>query len=114
MKLGLEEHSNESVHNMILTWPCPKTRAGEALERIEGAAGETLDVRLRGDYHFCAVIPELNGSVLNVSVQPSPIGSLAYAELLLFGTAGEKATDVETEWKAKLATLFPESAASQA
>jgi uncharacterized protein YndB with AHSA1/START domain len=114
MKLGLEEHRNESVHNMILNRPCPQTTPREALERIEGAAGETLDLRLRGVYHFCALIPGLNGSVMNVSAQPCPIGSMAYVEFLLFGTAGEKAKDVETDWKAKLAILFPEPAANNA
>jgi uncharacterized protein YndB with AHSA1/START domain len=113
MKLGIEQHRNESVNNMTVTWACHASGHREALERIESAAPATLDVRLHGEYHFCGVLPELNGSVLNVSVQPCPIGSMAYIELLLFGMAGEKATTLETEWKAKLATLFPWPPASQ-
>src|SRR5262249_43362101 len=77
MKLGLEQHRNESVNRMTLTWPCHGTEHGPVLERIESAAGRTLDIKLRGRYDFCAVLPELNGSVLSVSVQPSPTGSLA-------------------------------------
>jgi uncharacterized protein YndB with AHSA1/START domain len=113
MKLGLERHRNESVHNMFLTWTCQGRGYAEVLRQIESATVSPLDVRLRGQHHFCAVIPDLNGSVLNVSLQPCPTGSIAYIEALLFGPAGEKADVLESQWKTHLATLFPALAASQ-
>jgi uncharacterized protein YndB with AHSA1/START domain len=113
MKLGLEQHRDESVHNMFLTWICHGRGHAEALKQIESASGSALDVRLRGEYHFFAVLPDMNGSVLNVSVQPCPVGSMAYVEALLFGPAGQQAAAFESEWKARLSSLFPPLAASQ-
>jgi len=112
MKLGLEQHREESVHSMFLTWTCHDRGYAEVLKQIESTAGSALDVRLRGEYHFCAVLPDLNGSVLNVSVQPCPTGSMAYVEALLFGPAGEQAAALESEWKGRLTSLFPPVAAS--
>jgi len=110
MTLGLEQHRNESVNRMTVTWPCHGSEHEPVLERIESAAVRTLDIRLRGKYDFCAVLPELNGSVLSVSVQPSPTGLMAYVEILLFAAAGEQAGALESEWKRRLETLYPQPA----
>jgi len=112
MKLGLEQHREESVHSTFLTWTCQGRGYAEVLRQIESATVSPLDVRLRGQYHFCAVLPDLNDSVLNVSVQPCTVGSMAYIEALLYGPAGERAEGFESEWKARLASLFPPVAAS--
>jgi uncharacterized protein YndB with AHSA1/START domain len=112
MKLGLEQHRDESVRHMFMTWTCNGRAYADVLKQIESGSASALDVGLRGAYHFCAVVPDLNGSVLNVSVQPCPVGSMAYIEAILFGTAGQQAEAFEAEWKARLSSLFPPLAAS--
>ena len=37
----------------------------------------------RARYEVCGLLPELNGSVLTISVQPLPLGSSGCIELLL-------------------------------
>src|SRR5215831_9196636 len=112
MKLGLEQHCDQPVHNKFMAWTCHGRGYAEVLKEIESASAFPLDVRLRGEYHFCAVLPDLNDSVLNVSAQPCTVGTMAYVEALLYGSAGERAEGFESEWKARLASLFPPAAAS--
>ncbi len=107
LKLGLERHRSETVHNFILTAPCPGVEHKAALDRILAAVAEPLEVVQRDKYEVAGLLPERNGSVLTLSVQPSPIGSTAFLELALFGMAGAAAEAVRDRWKMKLADLFP-------
>jgi len=94
LKHVLELHRSDSLHNLILTAPCQGIDYRPALDQIEPAVPRPFEVALRGKFEFAGLFPELNGSILNVSVQPSPIGSIAYVELLLFGLSDAKAAAI--------------------
>jgi uncharacterized protein YndB with AHSA1/START domain len=107
LRHALELHRNDSVHNFIVTAPCQGIDSGQALTRIEPAVPTPFKVLLRGKFEFAGLFPELNGSILNVSVQPCPIGSMAYLELLLFGLDDAKAVAIEDQWRHTLGEMFP-------
>lgn len=114
LKHGLERHRNDSVHNAILTTLCYGVDSKLTLERIESVMTQPMEIALRGDGHLCGILPDLNGSIFTVSVQPSLMGSVAYVELMLYGLPGSQAAAIEKQWKATLAGLFPgENQASQ-
>lgn len=106
LKHGLERHRNEPVGNRIVTKWCDKVDSAEALRRIESSSPE-LEIVLRSKFQVAGLLPALNGSILNISVQPAPGGTLAYAEMILYGQPQGTMAAVENEWKAKLAKLFP-------
>src|ERR1039457_2243786 len=68
---------------------------------------EPFDIALQGEYHLSGILPELNGSILSISVQPSSMGSVAYVELALYALPEEKAVSIKDDWKVTLARLFP-------
>jgi uncharacterized protein YndB with AHSA1/START domain len=107
LKHGLERHRNESAHNLIVTAPCHGVDTVEALARIESAAPRPFQEIFRESFHLSGLLPERNGSIFTVSVQPSPIGSMAYVEMLLFGQTDAEAAAMERGWKETLARLFP-------
>ncbi|MBI3473909.1 MAG: SRPBCC domain-containing protein [Candidatus Solibacter usitatus] len=108
LRHGLERHCNEPTQNLIVTRLCYGVPSGQALARIESVAPQPLEIAFRGGSHLCFLLPERNGSIFTVSVQPSPIGSVAYVEILLFARPDAEAAALESEWRAKLAQLFPD------
>ena len=44
--------------------------------------------------------PEENGSILSLSVQPSPTGVVAYVELAMYGLTDAEAAGIEGKWAA--------------
>ncbi|MEO8024927.1 MAG: SRPBCC domain-containing protein, partial [Bryobacteraceae bacterium] len=110
LKHSLEEHRGESVHNRIFTRICAGMDAVEVLRRIEGAAPADMRVEQKFDRHVCGVVPSWNGSIFNASASKVDAGAVAYVELLMYGFSDERAAGVESEWKATLASLFPDPA----
>ena len=53
------------------------------------------------------MLPDLNDSIFNYSVQPGSDGAVVYIQFLLFGLSDAKAATVENEWRAKMAEMFP-------
>ena len=106
LKLGLERHSRDRTHNFILTAECRGLEYGPAMARILSDV-KPLEAVQRGKYEIAGLLPELNGSILTVSVQPSPAGSIAFVELLFFGLTDESAAAAREAWRSKLAMLFP-------
>lgn len=112
LKQVLEFHKKESVHNFIVTTLCYATTYKQALEKLLASAPAKIDMRLRGEYMFCGLMPELNGSIVNISAQPSTMGTVLYSEFALYGMSDDKAAAVKNTWRAALTRLFPESATS--
>ena len=108
LQQGLEHHRHHSVYNVLLPSQCPGVDPREALQRIEAAAPRNMQIALHTTSEFCGLLPDHNHSILSVSTQPSPTGSVAYLELLLFGLSPAESLAVENEWKAKLQQQFPE------
>jgi uncharacterized protein YndB with AHSA1/START domain len=106
MKHGLELHRNETVHNFIVTKLCPGVERNQVLQQLEAATPQPWELLFRADSHFCCRLPERNGSILTVSVQPSPTGSVAYVEVLLYGQSRDAATTQENEWRETVDRLF--------
>ncbi len=107
LKHGLERHRNESTRNIILTAIDHGADRRQTLRRIESAAPRPLELALRGAYEFCGVLPEMNGSIVTASAQPSPAGTVAYLELLLFGYNDADADAVENRLRETLRREFP-------
>jgi uncharacterized protein YndB with AHSA1/START domain len=110
---GLERHRGDSVHNSIVTAICEGVSWEESLARIEAAAPPEMQVLLREKYHLSGLLPDRNGSILTVSVQPfvspqdlAPGGSVAYVELLLYGFSDDESSRFEQDWRSKAAALF--------
>jgi len=106
----LERHRGESVHNILVPWQCHKIDSARALGLIESVAPMPLHIAHRHLYEFSGTLAGLNDSILTVSAQPSPIGSLAYVELLLFGLTDKETASIENGWRIRLAELFPPEA----
>jgi uncharacterized protein YndB with AHSA1/START domain len=109
LREGLERHRGDSVHNITVTRRGHGVTHHDVLSRIEAAMVGRLEIAVRGEYHFCGLLPDINGSVLSVSSQPTAGGTMAYIEMVLYGVSDERAPEMETAWKAKLEELFPES-----
>lgn len=109
LKLGLERHRNETVHNFLINRVCPDMSPGQVLPLVEAQLPPAATVVMKGDLHLSAILPELNGSLFTVSVQPAPSGTLVYVEFLLFGQTPQTATECETAWRSKLARLVSTS-----
>jgi len=107
LRQALEGHRNDRVHNLLLPALCYGVEAARALQLIESVAPRSLETVRRGQLEFCGCLPERNGSILTVSVQPTEFGSVAYLELLLFGLPDAESSALENEWRTKLAELFP-------
>ena len=107
LKQALERHRRSSVDNSIVTTVCYGVDHKQALQKIFGAMPKPFNIALKGEYHLSGILPDLNGSIVSISVQPSSMGSVAYVELALYALAEEKATSVKDDWKARLARLFP-------
>lgn len=112
LKQVWERHRRDTVHNICLPYTCHGVDDKRASRMIEEELGSRLTVEMRHPYEFCGTLADLNGSILSVSVQPSPVGAVAYIELLLFGLPDAKAAAVEVEWKGALARLFPQPVAA--
>jgi hypothetical protein len=91
----------------LVTTLCYGVGHKQALRRIAAAVPEPFDIALQREYHLSGILPELNGSILSISVQPSSMGSVAYVELALYALPEEKAVSIKDDWKARLAKLFP-------
>jgi len=107
LKMLLERHKNETVHNVLMTALCYGMDHLKAMSRVIAAMPKTFEITLRGKYSVAGLLRELNDSSLSVSVQPSSMGTVAYFELLLYGLPEEKAKSVENEWRGRLTGLFP-------
>jgi uncharacterized protein YndB with AHSA1/START domain len=105
LKLGLERHRNETAYNRILVEQYAGLDRSAALARLESSVPYPWDLTNRGDYHLSAVVPELNRSVVTISIQPSEAGAVVYAELLLFGLPPDECQRVEQEWAGRLKQL---------
>ncbi|HEY6327935.1 MAG TPA: SRPBCC domain-containing protein [Blastocatellia bacterium] len=109
LREGLERHRTDSVHNMIVTQLGQGVTHHDVLSKLEAAMDGRLEIALTGEYHFCGLLPDVNGSVLSVSSQPKEGGTMAYVEMVLYGVSDERAAEIGTAWQAKLEHLFPES-----
>jgi len=107
LKEGLERHRHESVANFLVTATCRGVESGRVQEMIEASAPRPFHVVLRGKYEFGGLLGTLNDSVFTVSAQPTPEGTMAYVEFLLFGIAAAEAAALEREWREKLSSMFP-------
>jgi uncharacterized protein YndB with AHSA1/START domain len=105
LKHGLERHRGEAVRNFILTMLCPGRARDQVLGSVDEATPPAWERVLRNDSHLCCVMPDHNGSILTVSVQPSPDGSVAYAEFLLFDQSASATAAIEEAWQARLRAL---------
>jgi uncharacterized protein YndB with AHSA1/START domain len=114
LKHLLERHKNDTVHNLFLTAVCYGIDAIPAIRKIEEAAPKPFDIALRGKFSISGFLPDYNGSIVNVSTQPSAMGSVAYVEFALYGVDDAKAKTIESNWRNKLKQLFPAVAASPA
>ena len=110
LREGLERHRGESVHNSLIAWRGHGVTYREVLSGIEAGASQRAEIALKGEYHFCGILPDLNGSVLCVSSQPTQGGAMAYIELILYGFSDVGAAEIGSGWKARLKELFPEPA----
>src|ERR1039457_5841046 len=107
LKQALERHRRSSVYNSLVPTLCYGVGHKQALLRIAATVPEPFDIALQGEYHLSGIHPELNGSILSISIQPSSMGSVAYVELALYALPEEKAVSIKDDWKARLAKLFP-------
>lgn len=111
LKHVVELHGNDPVHNVILTAQCDGMDYATGIARLRAAMPESFREELSGKYEFAGLLREQNGSIVNVSVQPCPIGSVAYLEFLLFGLSEAERAQLEESWRGKLGKLFPAKAA---
>lgn len=109
LKEALGRHRRSSVYNTIVTSVCYGIDHKQAMQKISGAVPKPFDVALQGEYHLSGFLPDLNGSIVTISVQPSAMGSVAYVELALYAVPEDRAVKVKNDWKTRLATLFPTS-----
>jgi hypothetical protein len=109
LKQSLEAHRNDEVRNRSIPWHCAGVAAADGMKRLEAAIPGPFEEMQRARYEVCGLLPALNGSVLTVSVQPSPLGSSAYIELLLYAVSGAQADAAESYWRTFLAQEFSRS-----
>ena len=107
LKHGLELHRNDVVHNVSLTWICSGLNYASALSRIEAAIPWQFVAVNRSKYNVCGLLPELNGSILTLSLQPAPVGSVAYLEQIYYGLSSQRVDEIQRDWRARLETMFP-------
>jgi uncharacterized protein YndB with AHSA1/START domain len=107
LKMLLERHNADSVHNVMLTTMCYGVDYLQALNRINAALPKTCEIQLRGKFSITGLLRDFNDSVLSISAQPSSMGTVAYMELLLYGIPVEKAKALENDWRRKLSEIFP-------
>lgn len=107
LKQSLEAHRNDDVRNRSIPWHCAGVNAAAGMKRLEAAIPGPFEEMQRARYEVCGLLPALNGSVLTISVQPSPLGSSAYIELLLYAVSGAQADAAESYWRTLLAQEFP-------
>jgi hypothetical protein len=93
LKQSLETHRNDTVRNRSIPWHCAGIAAEDGMERLEAAIPGPFEEMQRARYEVCGLLPALNGSVLTISVQPTPLGSRADA--------------AESYWRTLLAQEFP-------
>jgi uncharacterized protein YndB with AHSA1/START domain len=99
LKTGLERHRHSSVHNIMVTTLREGMTHNQVIEKVEAAAPERFDVAIRHDYQVCGYLPEHNGSIVSISSQPSPTGSIAYVEFTLYALTDAQAREVEAMWR---------------
>jgi uncharacterized protein YndB with AHSA1/START domain len=107
LKHGLEEHRDDAVSNRGIPWQCPGVGGEEALKMLVAAAPPSFQVVQRARFEVCGLLTDLNGSILTISVQPSPLGSSAFVQLLLYALSDAQAASVENHWRTLLAQHFP-------
>lgn len=107
LKHALERHRLDSVHNFIVTAVCYGIDYAQAMRQIADLVPRPFDVALRGHYHLTGLLPDLNGSIVTISVQPSSMGSVAYVECALYGLPDGRAAAIQNDWRTRLARLFP-------
>jgi hypothetical protein len=107
LKHSLEEHRNDAVRNRCIPWQCPGVGGEEALKMLVAATPPSFQVVQRARFEVCGLLTDLNGSILTISVQPSPLGSSAFVQLLLYALSDAQAASVENHWRTLLARLFP-------
>ncbi len=109
LKHVLEDHRGETVDNRVLTRVCLGITAQDALRRIEHAVAPDLRIEHQSHNHICGTLPAHNGSTFNASVSRVDAGSVAYIELLMYGLPPDRVTVLETEYRARLASLFADA-----
>jgi uncharacterized protein YndB with AHSA1/START domain len=105
LKHVTEYHRTEPVHNGILTHLCDVPWE-EALGRIETVLPARAEIALREKYHLSAILHAQNGSILTISLQPTPAGTVVYVEYLLFELTPAAIDAFKDFWRSQL-TLFP-------
>jgi uncharacterized protein YndB with AHSA1/START domain len=107
LKHGLERRRGESVRNIILTAQCPGVSISRALEMLEAEIPRPFRMQLCAHSHIHGYWPEWNDSCLTLSVQATTTGAVAYVEMLLYSLPAGTAEQIQENWRAALARLFP-------
>lgn len=102
LKHGLERHRGEAVRNFIVTRLCPGRSREQVLRLAVEQTPADWERLLQTNSHLCCLMPDHNGSILTVSVQPTPDGCVAYAEFLLFNQTAADGAALEREWSLRL------------
>jgi uncharacterized protein YndB with AHSA1/START domain len=108
LKHGLERHRGETVQDVFLISAYHGIESGRALELLEGAVPQPFEVAMHNGLSNCGVLPELNGSIVSLSLHPSATGGVAFVNLKLYGLPDAKVEAIKSEWRDTLAQLFPE------
>ena len=107
MKHVLELHRGEHVDNFILPWLCRGAEHAGVLSKIESLVPEPLENLSRGPYHLCGLMRGRNGSFFCLSVQPCPLGAVAYLEFVLYDQGAAVKSQIEQAWRTIMAEQFP-------
>jgi len=106
LKIGLEQHRDHSVCNRIIPLVRTGLSAAEARRRIEAQPPWRWRLIWQAESHLAGVLDGTNGSLLTISFQPSPQGSVTYIEALFFELSTETADQIVAEWQAPLERLL--------
>jgi uncharacterized protein YndB with AHSA1/START domain len=99
LKLGLEAHRDERVHNIAVNIVCDGVDYAQAMKKIEAAAPEPFESTMHYQYQISGFLTKRNGSLLTLSCQRSPTGSVAYLEFTLYGQTDADAKSIENAWR---------------
>ena len=77
-----------------------------ALDRVQEAIPGRFEVARRSKYSVCGVLPDLNGSVIAISSQPSAEGAVVYVEQIYYGRSETEVESIVDGWRTRLSSLF--------